>query len=961
MKTIQLQRTISIVLILLFSSILLLKAQTPNTTICEDGDCSPEVFTIQLDAPLTPATTEDKKRTEQFKTAYFLVKQLKSNYSQKPGWDNKYQNFQLAGKSCLRLYQLEGFMAHEYELNPAFKSFIDQQESDKEAFLKNGFEASRRGLNLSKRMDTHCSNELKKLEKSKGPSLNDLPTIYQKLGQKLGYFDKDGNLLKPLDMPTNNSSNTASSKSKEPKKSKKEQVEDLKNKVAKLPVGSKMKDKIGGIGNAIKNIGPKLGILGGLLSALKPSLLDLLPVPVGMISRLNKLKNLLSGLNIGFKPKIPRPGIFSKIKDILKRGDNLKKKAEDLVEKSKKLKDTFDKVTKDTEDTKEKVKKHTDKIAKLKDVLDNLKKKKDDLTELLEDKPKKILDELKDKVKKVEEEATDLLDKVGDEEKAKDKLLEKLEELTKTKDEILEKLKELEEEAEVLEKEEEELEKEAEEVEKEIEEVKEEEAKQAEKEAAIEELKEDIEELKSEEEIQKEIDECEESLKEILAKILPVETFQEKLKKKLGGLLALPGKLLSKVVNLNAVHEKLKKGLNGIPLVGKALAKVDDLIAKSNIISNTIGDLTGKKTKLQEKIEGFSTKLENIKGNYDIKNKELEILKEELIELLAEKSKLKDTLGKPIEGEINEIDGLVKDFIKRFKLFDKKSDCEEDEELEEEIEELKTEQEETEPELEELEEELEKVEEEETQLETETEEVEEEIKEEAIKEEELEKEEETLKQEYGTDMNLDPVEIEEWVESFEVERPYWDAVFHPDDEVVEGYKGRYFEIRLKDANKNVKLLFGPGKYYMDKSDFRNNYGSTIGAFVTETLHSMKKVEKDQIKLFVQGSADIAGHETFKGNLDKKYYYNQITVLPLKEDDSFSPNETSKNIPQTNFRNSHLPDLRGKYLKEMITIYSKKLQPILLEGAVKSENDEGERNAIIYLFIPEQLVSSYEGN
>lgn len=58
----------------------------------------------------------------------------------------------------------------------------------------------------------------------------------------------------------------------------------------------------------------------------------------------------------------------------------------------------------------------------------------------------------------------------------------------------------------------------------------------------------------------------------------------------------------------------------------------------------------------------------------------------------------------------------------------------------------------------------------------------------------------TIKEEYGADVELDPVQPKEWAESFEVERPYWEAVFHPDDEVVAGQKGRYFEVKLKDAD-----------------------------------------------------------------------------------------------------------------------------------------------------------------
>lgn len=80
----------------------------------------------------------------------------------------------------------------------------------------------------------------------------------------------------------------------------------------------------------------------------------------------------------------------------------------------------------------------------------------------------------------------------------------------------------------------------------------------------------------------------------------------------------------------------------------------------------------------------------------------------------------------------------------------------------------------------------------------------------------MQQEEKTLQEEYDTDTKLEPVTKEEWSESFQVERPYWDAVFHPDDEVVEGYKGRYFEVRLKDADQAVNWQPGnPGHSNME--------------------------------------------------------------------------------------------------------------------------------------------------
>jgi hypothetical protein len=67
------------------------------------------------------------------------------------------------------------------------------------------------------------------------------------------------------------------------------------------------------------------------------------------------------------------------------------------------------------------------------------------------------------------------------------------------------------------------------------------------------------------------------------------------------------------------------------------------------------------------------------------------------------------------------------------------------------------------------------------------------------------------------------------------------------------------------------------------------------------------------------------------------------------------------ISAQGFRNEHLPNLRAQYLREMIRAYSKKFDPIVLEGTVKDFKDEKERNAIIYLFIPEELVEVYGGN
>ena len=919
-----------------------------NDEICEDNDCSPALFTINLDRPLypTPPGNFSAARTNEFITAYKQFQQVSGTYANKSDWQSKRNASQIGGQSCLRHYQLESKFAHEYSQNPDFKQFVKDQPGSSTDFMENGFESSRRGLNLERRMKGICPNKLKDLDKKQGPRREELPKEYDKLGKDLGYFDDQGNVLKPMKDLTQEKSPPANN-GKKP--SKKEQVNQLKQQVAALPVGQSTQDKVNSVKNDLANAKPKVGLLKKGLDLLGSRLGTFLPGPLGLSSKLKSVNDLLSTLK-NFVPKISVPGLLSKIGNLFNRGKGLSDKAKALVDKSNKLKDKFDNLTKDADKLQDKIDDKLYDINNLQKTLDDLAKKKAELTKKLEDKPKKILDQLKGEVADVKDKANDMAKKVGDEVKEKDKLLSQLDELEKAKEKISEELKELEDELNTLSQQGEDLENQAKEVEKEVEAVK----QQGEK---LEDLKKQVTGLKPESILKDELADCEEELKNFLLDITGAEEKQEKLKRKMGGLLSWPGKILQKVADLKIFQDKLKLPQNGIPVADKALAKLDDLSDKATEVSSVVEVLTGKKTKLQETIAGYDQKLDHIKKTYDAKTANVEKLKTELIGLIAEKSGITDQLNGTVT-DVNALETKANEFVSRYNFFDEKSDCLSNKDLEDKLKELIKDQEETEPKVDGLEEELKEAEQQEQQLEEATQEVEKEIQEDAQKAEELKLEEEAINEEYGSDVKLDPVEVEEWAESFEVERPYWDAVFHPDDEVVEGEKGRYFEVKLKDAEKNVKLLFGPGEYCMSKSDFRKRYGSTIGSFVTEALHAMKKSDQKKVKLFIQGSADIAGHQTFSGNLDDKFFYEDISVLPQQEDDSerFQSSPVAKEIPGRNFRNQHLPDLRAQYLSDMIKIYSKKFEPIVLEGAVKEFQDEQERNAIIYLFIPEELIA-----
>ena len=87
--------TLLIILIVLFSLVVsALSAQTQE--VCAEGDCSPEILSVQLDFPLNVDTTylPDQKRTEQYKAAYLKVKQIKNDQEQSPEWKIRYETNQ---------------------------------------------------------------------------------------------------------------------------------------------------------------------------------------------------------------------------------------------------------------------------------------------------------------------------------------------------------------------------------------------------------------------------------------------------------------------------------------------------------------------------------------------------------------------------------------------------------------------------------------------------------------------------------------------------------------------------------------------------------------------------------------------------------------------------------------------------------------------------------------------------
>jgi len=825
-------------LVFLFST----NATIAQKEICENTDCLPEIFSVTLNEPSKPADGNyAPQRTENFKTAYLDFLEVSNKYNQNPTWQTKYTAFQLGGVNCLRHYKLESAFAHEYLQNPDFKVFIDVRNGTSTDLKKQGFAGSRRALNLEKRMKSKCYKEVKKVY------LENLPAEFNALGVDLGYFDGQGNVLKPLPMIANAPEQG----------SKKEQIEQLQSQVSSLAASATMAARLDALKAGFADLDATSKSLQtsnrdaeNLLDVVFPKQTDL----QGKMSTLgDKLTKMLSSL--------PRSSdLRSKIEALATQRQGLTNELQSITDESNVLSNSFEenkKALNSSTTTINQGKKSVDNLAASLPDLDN---KKNELTALLNDKPKKILDALKQKVADAVQKSDDFSKKTADAEKTKKGLLDKLNDLKKAKENLLSKL--------------------------------------SGNDKKLDNLTQEVDALsqKADDSAQDaaaaNLAACEEELKEKTTQFTPISKTQTWFNKRINKIKETPQKLLDRIAVLQTAQDDLKSGKSGITLDTKTGEKLDYLLEKAKVLGEATKILKTKNNQLQTSIA-------------------------------------------VIDKKVNSVQGLLN-----------KSDCASLKNTENDLAKIKNEQDATEPQLKDLERDT-------KDSEGQTDEIERDFNR-AV---ELKMEEKELQKTYGKDIKLEPVSRKEWSESFEVKRQYWDAVFHPDDEVVQGYKGKYFQVKLKDAEKNVKLLFGPGKYFIKKSDFRNSYGSTIGSFVAEALNFTKKDNESKVVLFIQGSADIVGQKTFRGQLNNDFLYTNVTVLPQKDgSDSFGETAISKEIPTKDFKNSDLPDLRGNFLKEMISVYSKNLKPILLEGAVKKEVDKGERNAVIYLFIPEALLN-----
>ncbi len=578
-----------------------------------------------------------------------------------------------------------------------------------------------------------------------------------------------------------------------------------------------------------------------------------------------------------------------------------------------------------------------------------LAKQKEELAELLEGNPRRIIDELTQKVEDAVNQGDALNNSLDEADKDKNRLLEELDELGDEKKALEQEVADAKRANDALEKEKEDLIAAAAKTQKEMDA-----AKAAEE--ALEQTAAALDDLPSESALRNKLREPEEALQRAYEPHGEAVRFVKELDDRLDAIAEAQEKMGDQLRDIRDAQDKAKAD---DAVSDRTQDRIDDLEQRIADLENKKNRLADHKDRAVQNIDAANRELKEAENLYDDGGADLDKLRDQIADLDRERSELEDKIDKG-DGTIEDLNNETERLLDDYRRFNQKVDRIEPTEVKDAIEDAVGDLESAESKVDELENDLEAINTEQEKLAVDVQSLAEIVVEEVATIKEIVEEQETLQEVLGDDLELEIVKPEQWSEGFSVEREYWEAVFHPDDEIVEGYKGRYFEVRIKDSEKNVKLLFGPGEYYMDKTDFRDSYGPVISAFVTEALYGMRQLERELIQLFVQGSADITGQNTFRGNLVNSFPYTEVTFLPYKDDsDDFEPMPIAVEIPATGFTNSDLPNLRGNFLREMISAYSKKLQPLLLEGAVTNEVNTDDRNAIIYLFIPEELVEKYE--
>ncbi len=172
--------------------------------------------------------------------------------------------------------------------------------------------------------------------------------------------------------------------------------------------------------------------------------------------------------------------------------------------------------------------------------------------------------------------------------------------------------------------------------------------------------------------------------------------------------------------------------------------------------------------------------------------------------------------------------------------------------------------------------------------------------------------------------------------------PNYDVNVYPNKELVQGQRGRYYAVDLKNAKSGIRYYFESGKYTIDRSipEFRES----LNAFIKDVLTKLDGNVNYQ--LLVRGRADAA---PWQGKFDPAHVYQQIKYMRSAGDDRYLSDMGEDHLTGA-LRNENLPNLRAAFLAELIADNFSVKPPMILEGGVSPKTGDKDRNAEMFLYV-----------
>jgi hypothetical protein len=180
----------------------------------------------------------------------------------------------------------------------------------------------------------------------------------------------------------------------------------------------------------------------------------------------------------------------------------------------------------------------------------------------------------------------------------------------------------------------------------------------------------------------------------------------------------------------------------------------------------------------------------------------------------------------------------------------------------------------------------------------------------------------------------------------------WKMVKIPQNHFVKGFTGNYYRIDLYQINNNEKLKFETGEY--TKFHYSEDDGIGLSNFISDVVKPVQ-MAGHIYELFIRGSADILGEETFSRSFVLGGEYSYIPYLHLVTGSIIDFDSLDYYAVVEPIYNNDLPNLRAEYMKRSTVMLDGSIKtPYVLEGIVTPDEDEEDRCATIYLYIKQEI-------